>query len=45
VGPWFEYLIVSPDEMAEIIVDTGWQIRHLLRDEGSYYVAVLDWDE
>lgn len=42
VGPWFEYLIVSPDEMAEIVEGTGWHIRRLVRDEGSYYVAVLD---
>jgi SAM-dependent methyltransferase len=42
VGPWFEYLIVSPDELAEIVDGTGWQIRHLVRDEGSFYVAVLD---
>ena len=42
VGPWFEYLIVSPDEMAEIVEGTGWQIRHLVRDDGSYYVAVLE---
>lgn len=42
VGPWFEYLIVSPDDVAEIVDGTGWQIRHLVRDEGSVYVAVLD---
>ena len=42
VGPWFDYLIVSPDEMAEIIESTGWQIRRLIQDEGSSYVAVLD---
>jgi SAM-dependent methyltransferase len=42
VGPWFEYLIVSPDELAEIVDGTGWQIRHFVRDEGSFYVAVLD---
>jgi SAM-dependent methyltransferase len=42
VGPWFEYLIVSPDEMADIVERTGWQLRHLVRDEGSSYVAVLD---
>lgn len=29
-------------EMADIIEGTGWQIRHLLRDGGSYYVAVLE---
>ncbi len=42
IGPWFEYLIVSPDEMAEIVEGTGWEIRHLIRDEDSVYVAVLE---
>jgi SAM-dependent methyltransferase len=42
VGPWFEYLIVSPEEMTEIVSGTGWSIRTLVRDEGSYYVAVLE---
>jgi hypothetical protein len=42
VGPWFEYLIVSPDEMAELVDGTGWRIHRLVRDEGSYYVAVLE---
>lgn len=42
VGPWFDYLIVSPGEMTEIIEGTGWHIRHLVRDDGAYYVAVLD---
>jgi SAM-dependent methyltransferase len=40
--PWFDYLIVSPGEMAEIVAGTGWEIRRLIRDEGSYYVAVLE---
>ena len=42
VGPWFDYLIVSPEEMAEIVEGTGWRISRLVQDEGSYYVAVLD---
>ena len=42
VGSWFDYLIVSPDEMAEIIEGTGWQIRRLIQDDGSSYVAVLE---
>jgi SAM-dependent methyltransferase len=41
-GPWFDYLIVSPEEMAELVEGTGWRIHRLVRDEGSYYVAVLD---
>jgi SAM-dependent methyltransferase len=43
VGPWFDYLIVSPDEMASILEGTGWRIRRLIQQNGSgYYVAVLE---
>jgi SAM-dependent methyltransferase len=42
VGPWFDYLIVSPDEMADIVDGTGWQITRLVQGEGSPYVAVID---
>ena len=43
VGPWFDYLIVSPDEMATIVDGTEWRIRRLLQESGSgYYVAVLE---
>lgn len=42
VGPWFDYLIVSPEEMSELVEGTGWEVRRFIRDEGSYYVAVLD---
>jgi SAM-dependent methyltransferase len=43
VGPWFDYLIVSPDEMASILEGTGWRIRRLVQESGSgYYVAVLE---
>ncbi|HSJ51308.1 MAG TPA: class I SAM-dependent methyltransferase [Actinomycetota bacterium] len=40
--PWFDYLIVSPDEMEQIVNGTGWRIRRLVRDETPYYVAVLE---
>ena len=43
IGPWFDYLIVSPDEMATILEATPWRIRKLLEESGSgYYVAVLE---
>jgi SAM-dependent methyltransferase len=47
VGPWFDYLIVSPAEMEEIVSGTGWQIRTLIEGgesfkPGGYYVAVLE---
>ena len=43
IGPWFEYLIVSPDEMATLVDGTQWRIRTLVEESGSgYYVAVLE---
>ncbi len=46
-GPWFDYLIVSPDEMASIIEGTDWSIRRLIQGGTSYsgsgyYVAILE---
>lgn len=41
IGPWFNYLLVSPDEMTEIVDGTGWRIERLVRDEGSYFVGIL----
>jgi SAM-dependent methyltransferase len=43
IGPWFDYLIVSPDEMATIVEGTPWRIRRLLQESDSgYYVAILE---
>jgi SAM-dependent methyltransferase len=39
---WFDYMLVSPDEMAMILHGTGWQQNEILRSEGSTYVAVLN---
>lgn len=41
VDPWFDYLLVSRSEMEELVQGTGWRITRLVRDEGSYYCAVL----
>ncbi len=43
IGPWFDYLMVSPQEMAEIVMDTGWRITHVINVEGeAMYTAVLE---
>jgi SAM-dependent methyltransferase len=43
IGPWFDYLIVSPDELELILEGTQWRMRRLLEESGSgYYVAVLE---
>lgn len=43
--PWFDYLIVSPDELQELTDGTGWHVRRLVEDEASLYVAVLEKDQ
>lgn len=40
--PWFDYLIVSPDEMKAILTGTGWRVRRYLKSGGSVYVAVIE---
>ena len=40
-GPWIEYILVSPDEMAELADGTGWQVDRIVRDESSYFVGVM----
>jgi SAM-dependent methyltransferase len=39
--PWFDYLLVSPEEMAKLAEGTGWKLERVI-DEGEYvYVGVL----
>lgn len=41
-GPWFDYLMVSPEEMTAIVAGTGWQIERFIQQEGeATYTAVL----
>jgi len=45
VDPWFEYLMVSPAEMADILDGTGWRIARILKRRGtdaSQYGAVIE---
>jgi SAM-dependent methyltransferase len=42
VGDWFDYLLVSPEEMEELVVETGWRVeRFIFSDESPLYVGVL----
>ena len=38
---WFDYLIVSPDELAALLEGTGWRVSRVIQGE-PLYVAVLD---
>jgi SAM-dependent methyltransferase len=39
--PWFDYLMVSPDELAALAEPAGWRIARVL-DSDDTYVAVLE---
>jgi SAM-dependent methyltransferase len=41
VGPWFDYLLVSPAEMSSIVDGTGWEVDRFLTEDGPSYVAVI----
>jgi SAM-dependent methyltransferase len=42
VGPWFDYVRVSPDELGEFVDGTEWEVKRLVRDDGPHYVAILE---
>lgn len=42
--PWFDYLMVSPDEMKAILAGTGWRVQRFLTSSGPMYVAVIEKD-
>jgi SAM-dependent methyltransferase len=39
--PWFDYLMVSREEMADIVRGTGWAIEVIIESGHSSYIAVL----
>lgn len=41
-SPWFDYLIVSPEEMEAILAGTGWRVQRYLKSGGPMYVAVIE---
>lgn len=41
VGEWFDYLMVSPAEMREILKNTGWEIKELLDDGDANFVGII----
>jgi len=42
-GPWFDYLMVSPEEMKQILDGTGWRVRQTLpQKESGLYTAIIE---
>jgi cyclopropane fatty-acyl-phospholipid synthase-like methyltransferase len=39
--PWFDYLMVSRQELEDLVDGTGWELERILESEDSY-VAVID---
>ena len=39
--PWFDYLMVSKEEMADILEGTGWEIRRFIDSRGPVYIAII----
>jgi len=42
VTPWFNYLLVSKEELQEIMDGTGWKVQGYLDGGNSIYVALMD---
>jgi SAM-dependent methyltransferase len=42
VGKWFDYLMISKDEIKEILNTTGWKVKEFIDSEDSQYVAVME---
>lgn len=42
VGPWFDYLIVSKEEIVKILENTGWEVREFIDGEHGIYIAVIE---
>ena len=40
--PWFDYLLASPDEMAELAESGGWKLRDVIDEGEVIYVGVLE---
>lgn len=41
VGAWFDYLLVSQEEMRGILAGTGWELAKILPDKGPGYTAII----
>jgi len=40
--PWFDYLLVSPDEMRDIVNGTGWTVARIIKSPVRGYCAVIE---
>jgi SAM-dependent methyltransferase len=41
MGKWFDYMMVSREEMEQILLGTRWKISEFLNSEGPHYMAII----
>jgi SAM-dependent methyltransferase len=41
IGEWFEYLLVSKNEMKNILQNTGWRVERFIDSENAFYIAII----
>jgi len=39
---WFDWLMVSKEEMVEILDETGWKVKKFIDSEDSQYIAIIE---
>jgi len=39
---WLDYLLVSKDEMKEILKHTGWRVKNFIDSDRSSYIAIIE---
>jgi ubiquinone/menaquinone biosynthesis C-methylase UbiE len=42
VSDWFDYLIVSKNEMKKILQNTGWRVKKFIDSKNSLYIAIIE---
>jgi len=42
IGEWFDYLMVSRDEMKKVIEGTGWHVARFIPESGTVYAGILE---
>jgi hypothetical protein len=42
IGPWFDYLLASKDEVKKIVADTGWEIKTFIERREPRFAVVND---
>ncbi len=42
IGKWFDYLMVSQEEMRQILSATGWKVKEFLNSADAFYIAIIE---